>query len=286
MESYLKWSVIIGLFGFCYSIDTQYMNEACNGSSVIDTTLLLETSKSLSYPPLMNCFHRVNVASGFKVHVSVERFELEEKMANACVDYLILYDGADQNAPILNSEVTCGKTAPENVTSSSNILTFYFKSDHSSALRGFAFVVTPVTDVPCSSSQLQCNNSLCIDASLKCDSYNQCGDKTDENDCQVIGSSKIDDSNTTLIIGLVIGITILIAIIIAIVINVYKNNKWKRFLNQHLEDPDVWNASPSYPVTQKYFTSGRGNYNTLSNENYNEVTLQPHSEESIHNSEI
>lgn len=36
---------------------------------------------------------------------------------------------------------------------------------------------------PCSIDHFQCNNSRCIDSSLVCDTYNMCGDGSDESNC-------------------------------------------------------------------------------------------------------
>lgn len=36
---------------------------------------------------------------------------------------------------------------------------------------------------PCATDYFSCSNGLCIDKSLRCDSFNQCGDESDETAC-------------------------------------------------------------------------------------------------------
>ena len=37
----------------------------------------------------------------------------------------------------------------------------------------------------CASSEFECSNGDCIDDSLECDGYDQCGDKSDEQNCGI-----------------------------------------------------------------------------------------------------
>ncbi|KAK6178490.1 hypothetical protein SNE40_013275 [Patella caerulea] len=263
MEFYLKVCfTVLCLFQWNYAIDTQYMYESCNSNYVLETSLQLETSKSLTYPFQMNCTYTITVPSAKTILVVISRFEVEEKVTGICTDYLNIYDGGDNKASLLNTSPLCGSSVTGNFTSTGSSLTFDFKSDETAVYRGFGLLVTAIENAPCTSAQFSCNNGLCIDTSLKCDGYNQCGDSSDEINCQEnAASSTAGIDNTPLIIGVIVGLVVVGGLIGAIILHVYKKNQWKKFLHQHLEDPDVWNPSPSYPVTRKYYRNG--NYNTL-----------------------
>uniref|UniRef100_A0A3Q1GSD3 ST14 transmembrane serine protease matriptase b n=1 Tax=Acanthochromis polyacanthus TaxID=80966 RepID=A0A3Q1GSD3_9TELE len=79
----------------------------------------------------------------------------------------------------------CGRKSESTViTSRSNKMTIKFKSDLSYVSQGFsaeyeAFVPTN----PCP-GKFQCSNNLCINKTLQCDGWNDCGDDSDEVNCK------------------------------------------------------------------------------------------------------
>uniref|UniRef100_A0A8C2B309 Suppression of tumorigenicity 14a n=1 Tax=Cyprinus carpio TaxID=7962 RepID=A0A8C2B309_CYPCA len=86
---------------------------------------------------------------------------------------------------IVGKSTLCGQL-PANtmVTVNSNQVSVVFKSDSSQVDRGFSatYEVFDPSD-PCP-DQFQCNNKRCINPSLRCDGWNDCGDSTDERNCK------------------------------------------------------------------------------------------------------
>lgn len=117
------------------------MTESCNGELSGRVSGRLETSTSLTYDNLMNCYTTIAVASDKQILLLFNRIEIEEAMRGQCVDVLTIYDGSDMtNQRLLNE--SCGVQTLRNVTSTSNYVTIHFRSDNSAVFRGFDLVYT------------------------------------------------------------------------------------------------------------------------------------------------
>lgn len=68
------------------------------------------------------------------------RYEIEEKMNNACSDYINFYEGTSTTP--LNTDPYCGSVAPSNITSSGSSLTVLFVTDSTVTRRGFDLLFT------------------------------------------------------------------------------------------------------------------------------------------------
>lgn len=72
-------------------------------------------------------------------------FDLEDKVMNACVDYVNIHDGSSTGSASLNSAPLCREAAADNYTSTGNQLTVYFKTDSTGARHGFDFIIVAIT---------------------------------------------------------------------------------------------------------------------------------------------
>uniref|UniRef100_A0A8C0Y6F8 ST14 transmembrane serine protease matriptase a n=2 Tax=Cyprinus carpio TaxID=7962 RepID=A0A8C0Y6F8_CYPCA len=119
---------------------------------------------------------------GHMLKLSFDTFNLEENCAN---DFVRVYDSLVAMDKHLMADTLCGQL-PANtmVTVNSNQVSVVFKSDSSQVDRGFSatYEVFDPSD-PCP-DQFQCNNKRCINPSLRCDGWNDCGDSTDERNCK------------------------------------------------------------------------------------------------------
>uniref|UniRef100_A0A8C2CQ05 Suppression of tumorigenicity 14a n=1 Tax=Cyprinus carpio TaxID=7962 RepID=A0A8C2CQ05_CYPCA len=119
---------------------------------------------------------------GHMLKLTFDTFNLEENCAN---DFVRVYDSLVAMDKHLMADTLCGQL-PANtmVTVNSNQVSVVFKSDSSQVDRGFSatYEVFDPSD-PCP-DQFQCNNKRCINPSLRCDGWNDCGDSTDERNCK------------------------------------------------------------------------------------------------------
>ncbi|XP_060607863.1 neuropilin and tolloid-like protein 2 [Ruditapes philippinarum] len=250
--------LFLSLPSFSLSINGGYLNLICNTTSYVGTSRKLESSTSLFYEPDTSCYHSVTVDASKKVMLLMRRFDLETEVKGACVDLVNIHDGPTTTDTTLNSSPLCGELPVSNYTSSSNSMTIWFQTDSTGNRHGFDFIFVAVTAAPCSSGQFSCNNSVCIDGSLQCTVYNECGDNTDEENCvyQTLNGVEMDE-NAPLIIGLTIGL--FIAAIIGIIIGLWcwKQNRWRLFANRPLTAKEVvfdeTTYTTAYPVTKVYY---------------------------------
>uniref|UniRef100_A0A3Q3WE28 Uncharacterized protein n=1 Tax=Mola mola TaxID=94237 RepID=A0A3Q3WE28_MOLML len=134
-----------------------------------------------SYPPNVYLQWRLRADPAHRVRLDFDTLILEEDCQQ---DFIKIYDSL---VPIEQQVLTelCGRR-PEStmVTSRSNVMTIKFNSDSSYVDQGFfaeyeAFVPTN----PCP-GRFQCLNNLCINQTLHCDGWSDCGDGSDEDNCQ------------------------------------------------------------------------------------------------------
>ncbi|XP_034024411.1 suppression of tumorigenicity 14a [Thalassophryne amazonica] len=131
------------------------------------------------YPPRTTCQWSIEVPAGKVVKVSFKIF--------------LLFEPGDQNLPICSKDYVeikhkklCGEKPADAVTetSNSNKLSVKFYSDDSFVDRGFLAEYEAVDPQDFCPKQFQCDNGLCKNLELKCDGWNDCGDMSDELNCE------------------------------------------------------------------------------------------------------
>ncbi|KAJ8342421.1 hypothetical protein SKAU_G00323490 [Synaphobranchus kaupii] len=140
------------------------------------------------YPPSITCVWNIQVPIEKYVKVQFNKFYLAEPGASPRVcpkDYVEI-----------NKVKLCGVKLQNTVVSSkSNTMRVTFNSDASFVDQGFTaeFQAFEPSD-PCPAT-FQCFNNLCINPSLKCDGYDDCGDNSDERNC-TCGKTQITCKNS------------------------------------------------------------------------------------------
>ncbi|XP_016315963.1 suppressor of tumorigenicity 14 protein homolog [Sinocyclocheilus anshuiensis] len=127
------------------------------------------------YPPSTTCQWDIEVPNGKFIKLKFPKFMVSTGSPNCPGD----------NVQIVGKSTLCGlQPANTMVTVNSNQVSVVFKSDSSQVDRGFSatYEVFEPSD-PCP-DQFQCNNKRCIDPSLRCDGWNDCGDGTEEKNCK------------------------------------------------------------------------------------------------------
>ncbi|KAL4235371.1 Suppressor of tumorigenicity 14 protein [Mactra antiquata] len=240
----------------CFQKD--YLNKVCNTAVNIDTSRGLESSTALYYSANTACYYSITVGTGKRVMILVRIFELEAEVFNSCVDFVNFHDGPSTGSSTLNPAPLCDKNAVANYTSTGNQLTIYFETDSTGARHGFDFIIVAITSAPCNTGQFTCNNNICIDSSLHCNRYDECGDNSDEAGCDythLTGTQPND--NAPLIIGLSIGIPLLIVCCVLIGFWCWKDQRWRVFMKRPLKAKQFENENityeATYPITHIYY---------------------------------
>ncbi|XP_070696320.1 suppressor of tumorigenicity 14 protein homolog [Pempheris klunzingeri] len=146
----------------------------CGGQLTADRGSFSSPFFPANYPPRSTCVWTIQASKEKFVKVQFNKFLLGESGAQCRTDYVDV-----------NGERLCGSKPKSTViTSRSNMMTIKFNSDSSYVGQGFtaeyeAFVPTN----PCP-GRFQCTNNLCINKTLQCDGWNDCGDGSDEDDCK------------------------------------------------------------------------------------------------------
>ncbi|XP_035769250.1 suppressor of tumorigenicity 14 protein-like [Neolamprologus brichardi] len=127
-----------------------------------------------NYPPRTTCVWNIEVASNKFLKVLFNKFSLGNKTEGCGHDYVEINDerlcGSDLKSPVF--------------TINSNKMTITFKSDSSYVDQGFTAEYEAFTpNNPCP-GRFACSNNLCINNTLRCDGWSDCGDSSDEINCK------------------------------------------------------------------------------------------------------
>ena len=77
----------------------------------------------------------------------------------------------------------------------------------------------------------------------------------------IVSTAVITSSTTNwtpLIVGLALGMLAVLLVLAYVTYRRYRHNRWKKFQNDHINQDDIPDPDPSYPVTHKYFRGIRG----------------------------
>ncbi|XP_052282981.1 cubilin-like isoform X2 [Dreissena polymorpha] len=133
------------------------------------------------YGKNLDCVWTIEAPEGKFVQLVANAFHLEG--SGCSYDYLQLFDGDSTNDNSLGK--FCGNVfAP--ISSRQRFLTLNFVTDGSHGFRGFELFYNFTDHVmrTCLTGQFSCNNTNCVPGSYRCDGQDDCGDDSDEKNCQ------------------------------------------------------------------------------------------------------
>ncbi|XP_078066576.1 low-density lipoprotein receptor-related protein 3 isoform X1 [Mustelus asterias] len=144
--------------------------------------VIYSPSWPINYPPSMNCSWYIQGEYGDLITVSFQNFDLQN--SHRCVvDWLMV--GPD---PKKDDYRMCGSYIPEPFISTRDHVWIYFHSGRSSSgrSRGFrlSYIRGKLAQSSCKSDEFLCSNGKCILSVWKCNKMDECGDNSDEQDCQ------------------------------------------------------------------------------------------------------
>ncbi|XP_056139420.1 ST14 transmembrane serine protease matriptase a [Lampris incognitus] len=131
------------------------------------------------YPPNSYCEWKIQVPAGKKVKLTFTKFLLSEPGQENRVD-------CKKDYVEVNMKRLCGEKPGGSVTetSDSNQMTVVFISDSTYVDRGFSAMFEAIDSKDPCPKEFQCKNQRCIKSALTCDGWNDCGDLSDELNCQ------------------------------------------------------------------------------------------------------
>ncbi|XP_022337162.2 uncharacterized protein LOC111133252 [Crassostrea virginica] len=101
-----------------------------------------------------------------------------------------VYDGLRNKKRISGSEGLCGNSlsSPDFTTENDQFMPIEFTTDGSNQIGSFEITLTNFHTGDCMSGEFRCRNGRCVDSTVQCDGYQNCGDNSDnDNDlCSVI----------------------------------------------------------------------------------------------------
>ncbi|KAM6909849.1 suppressor of tumorigenicity 14 protein homolog [Xenentodon cancila] len=127
------------------------------------------------YPPAMDCTWTIKVPEKQKVRVNFNMFRMKEPGVDVRVchkDYVELM-----------GTKYCGELPSLVVTSETNVMEVIFHSDESFTDKGFSAEYSAYDPADPCPGMFTCSSGFCIGRNLKCDGWNDCGDMSDEQDC-------------------------------------------------------------------------------------------------------
>lgn len=106
--------------------------QTCAGDLIINSCqgTLNDGSGVANYGNNLDCSWTINNPHGIPIRISFSEFQTQE-----CCDFLTIYDGPDENAPVLGE--FSGNTLPGDVNSSTGVVHLTFRTDESTGSTGW-----------------------------------------------------------------------------------------------------------------------------------------------------
>ncbi|XP_067854307.1 low-density lipoprotein receptor-related protein 3 [Heptranchias perlo] len=145
--------------------------------------VIYSPSWPMNYPPSMNCSWYIQGDYGDLITISFQNFDLENSR-KCTVDWLMVGP-----APKRDEFRMCGSYIPQPFISTRDHAWVFFHSDRSSSgrARGFrlSYIRGKLAQSSCKSDEFLCGNGKCILSAWRCNKMDECGDNSDEQECQV-----------------------------------------------------------------------------------------------------
>lgn len=110
-----------------FSLEREFYESGSQGN-------IMSPNYPSSYGLNLNYYWRITVASGYRIQLRFEDFELEDDQF-CRKDFIKVYDGSGPRDDLL--ETYCGRTRPESIKSSGRYLYIHFRSDSDTTRKGF-----------------------------------------------------------------------------------------------------------------------------------------------------
>ncbi|XP_022080541.1 enteropeptidase-like isoform X2 [Acanthaster planci] len=171
------------------------MDQNCGGTiDVGGSGGILVSQRDHEYRNYMDCKLIITADSSRRILLTFDWVDIKDR-PKCKQDYLGVYEGKSNYFLSRNLGLICG-TSARSIVSRTNAVTLRFKTNKSGTGRGFVLSYTSFespTSEGCGADEFKCDNYRCIDASLKFNDYDNCGDNSDET---LFINGTIDTENT------------------------------------------------------------------------------------------
>ncbi|KAL4234071.1 hypothetical protein ACF0H5_005725 [Mactra antiquata] len=207
-----------------------YMNLICKEKILLNSRRAVIISPWVTnFPPAtQQCIMGVeeNAYRNYKLVLTFKTMNLYMRSSGICdKSRLDVYDGQSIKDVdrITGNHGLCGtdteKKFYETTKTNFVILKYITNNLPANVSQYFEAVITPYHYGSCEEDEFRCSNNKCILNDLRCDSYNNCGDDSDET-CNTSYSAVNSSLSTGAIIGIIIGSLIFCAMVVAIIVAV------------------------------------------------------------------
>lgn len=197
-----------------------YMNYMCSSQKSLSSrdAILLSPWSSRFPPTTKTCIVGIKNAKHwtYRFVITFKKMNLHGKTSGTCLkSRLDLYNGQSVSASDRLNDVNglCGtRTNRDNYETTTSFLTLVYRTNQLPLAESqyFEAVITPFHRGTCKHDEFKCKNGNCIKDDMLCDSYNNCGDDSDEEACAKLA--------VALIVGIVVGCVVFLAIVIGIIV--------------------------------------------------------------------
>lgn len=198
----------------------EYMNRLCSKKLIRNNRdAIIMSPWDTRYPPLYTtCTVAVEEREfpSSRFVVTFKSMALSGQIGGVCLpSRLDLFNGESTTDRISDPNGLCGSTTSrQSYETRTNIVTFRYETFNlqPGQPQYFEAVITPFHTGTCRSDEFKCGNGNCVTNNMLCDSYNNCGDDSDEKNCAKVILT------VAAIVGIVIGCVVVVGIIVTIVI--------------------------------------------------------------------
>lgn len=146
--------------------------QECGGTLTAERGFISSPFFPSNYPPSTSCVWTIQAPKEKFLKVQFIKFFLGNSSSPCRTDYVEV-----------NDQRLCGRNPQSIITTRTNTMTIKFHSDSSYVDQGFmAEYEAFVPNDPCP-GRFQCTNNMCLNKTLQCDGWNDCGDSSDEDNC-------------------------------------------------------------------------------------------------------
>ncbi|ESO90250.1 hypothetical protein LOTGIDRAFT_164173 [Lottia gigantea] len=235
------------------SLPKYYMSELCGQTLQLAHTPVpagrVELVRRGDYRDNMNCVWTIIAPSKHFLMVMFKDVDIDKRFFK-CNDYLQIYDNDKPSGNFLSGvSKLCGENHPRYpIYTNKNAMTLRFVSDSRHDDDGFDLYFNVYHQGQCNTSEFKCDNGHCIDKSLQCNGYDNCGDNSD-----------FCPNHTSSLIGIIVAVIFIVVVIVVIVyICRRKRQKRGRSFKQNNDVPMTTTFPQSQPQTTYQPPQGQG----------------------------
>ncbi|XP_075694560.1 low-density lipoprotein receptor-related protein 3 [Rhinoderma darwinii] len=166
-------------------VDTTFpFTAACSGELEQHTErrgVIYSPAWPLNYPPTMNCSWYIQGDHGDVITISFKNFDIQD--SHKCIiDWLLIGPSSKREG-----YKVCGSTIPPAFISLRDHVWMFFHSDPLSSGQSQGFRLSYIRGkmglTSCPTDEFLCGNGKCIPNTWRCNSVDECGDNSDEQNC-------------------------------------------------------------------------------------------------------